>query len=346
MPHGRRSASTGRWRSSRAATAVWAARWRSVSRGPAPTSWSRAGTRTPARSSQQRCGTSSACGRSASGVHVGRWDTLDGFVERVYGEMGSVDVLVNNAGMSPLYDSVDSVSEELFDKVLAVNLKGPFRLSALDRHPDGRRWRWLDHQHLQRRCRAPAAEHPPVCGGQGRSQRPHRGAGAHLRTVGAGERDHGRHVPHRRQQGVGHGGVRRAGARGSRWGGAASRTRSSARRSTSPATCPATRPARSSPSTAANPDRFTRTGTPASTTQTCLTSRRRSADTPATSQTCPSSGGRRGRVSSRLPRGLDCQSSGLWARAGRRGSERRPARQPRSSRRTSSVCSPTLGTPS
>ena len=45
--------------------------------------------------------------------------------------MGSVDVLVNNAGMSPLYDSVDSVSEELFDKVLAVNLKGPFRLSAL-----------------------------------------------------------------------------------------------------------------------------------------------------------------------------------------------------------------------
>ena len=65
------------------------------------------------------------------GVHVGRWETLDGFVERVYGEMGSVDVLVNNAGMSPLYDSVDSVSEELFDKVLAVNLKGPFRLSAL-----------------------------------------------------------------------------------------------------------------------------------------------------------------------------------------------------------------------
>ena len=65
------------------------------------------------------------------GVHVGRWDTLDGFVERVYGEIGSVDVLVNNAGMSPLYDSVDSVSEELFDKVIGVNLKGPFRLSAL-----------------------------------------------------------------------------------------------------------------------------------------------------------------------------------------------------------------------
>jgi NAD(P)-dependent dehydrogenase (short-subunit alcohol dehydrogenase family) len=65
------------------------------------------------------------------GVHVGRWETLEPFVERVYDELGSVDVLVNNAGMSPLYDSVDSVSEDLFDKVLAVNLKGPFRLSAL-----------------------------------------------------------------------------------------------------------------------------------------------------------------------------------------------------------------------
>jgi NAD(P)-dependent dehydrogenase (short-subunit alcohol dehydrogenase family) len=65
------------------------------------------------------------------GVHVGRWDTLDGFVERVYDETGAVDILVNNAGMSPLYDSVESLTEELFDKVLAVNLKGPFRLSAL-----------------------------------------------------------------------------------------------------------------------------------------------------------------------------------------------------------------------
>ena len=65
------------------------------------------------------------------GVHVGRWETLDAFVERVLDEMGGVDVLVNNAGMSPLYDSVTSVTEDLFDKVLAVNLKGPFRLAAL-----------------------------------------------------------------------------------------------------------------------------------------------------------------------------------------------------------------------
>jgi NAD(P)-dependent dehydrogenase (short-subunit alcohol dehydrogenase family) len=43
---------------------------------------------------------------------------------------GPVDVLVNNAGIAPLYPSLDEVSEELFDKVIAVNLKGPFRLMA------------------------------------------------------------------------------------------------------------------------------------------------------------------------------------------------------------------------
>ncbi len=74
-----------------------------------------------------------ATGRRALGLaaHVGRWGALDALVDTVYGEFGRVDVLVNNAGMSPLYDRVDSISEELFDKVLAVNLKGPFRLAAL-----------------------------------------------------------------------------------------------------------------------------------------------------------------------------------------------------------------------
>jgi NAD(P)-dependent dehydrogenase (short-subunit alcohol dehydrogenase family) len=65
------------------------------------------------------------------GVHVGHWDELDGLAEAAYTAFGRVDVLVNNAGMSPLYDSVDTVSETLFDKVIAVNLKGPFRLAAL-----------------------------------------------------------------------------------------------------------------------------------------------------------------------------------------------------------------------
>lgn len=65
------------------------------------------------------------------GVHVGRWDALEGLVEATYDRFGRLDVLVNNAGMSPLYDDLGSVSEALFDKVMDVNLKGPFRLTAL-----------------------------------------------------------------------------------------------------------------------------------------------------------------------------------------------------------------------
>jgi NAD(P)-dependent dehydrogenase (short-subunit alcohol dehydrogenase family) len=63
--------------------------------------------------------------------HVGRWDDIERLVDAAYGALGRVDVLVNNAGVSPLYPTLPEVSEELFDKVMAVNLKGPFRLAAL-----------------------------------------------------------------------------------------------------------------------------------------------------------------------------------------------------------------------
>jgi NAD(P)-dependent dehydrogenase (short-subunit alcohol dehydrogenase family) len=76
---------------------------------------------------------SAATGRAALPyqVHVGRWDQLDGLVDAAYERFGKVDVLVNNAGMSPLYESLGSVTEKLYDSVFNLNLKGPFRLSAL-----------------------------------------------------------------------------------------------------------------------------------------------------------------------------------------------------------------------
>ena len=63
--------------------------------------------------------------------HVGEWGQVEQLAEAAYGEFGKVDVLVNNAGMSPLYDHVSNVTEALYDKVLDVNLKGPFRLTAM-----------------------------------------------------------------------------------------------------------------------------------------------------------------------------------------------------------------------
>jgi hypothetical protein len=75
---------------------------------------------------------SGATGRRtlAVGCHVGRWAECDELVETVLGEFGRCDILVNNAGMSPLYPDVASITEEYYDKVAAVNLKGPFRLGA------------------------------------------------------------------------------------------------------------------------------------------------------------------------------------------------------------------------
>src|SRR5262249_42419719 len=63
--------------------------------------------------------------------HVGHWDECDALAGRAHEQFGKVDVLVNNAGMSPLAPSSAETSEELFDKVVGVNFKGPFRLSAV-----------------------------------------------------------------------------------------------------------------------------------------------------------------------------------------------------------------------
>jgi NAD(P)-dependent dehydrogenase (short-subunit alcohol dehydrogenase family) len=63
--------------------------------------------------------------------NVARWADCDRLVDEVYATFGAVDILVNNAGSSPLYPSLAEVGEDLFDKVIALNLKGPFRLAAL-----------------------------------------------------------------------------------------------------------------------------------------------------------------------------------------------------------------------
>jgi NAD(P)-dependent dehydrogenase (short-subunit alcohol dehydrogenase family) len=67
----------------------------------------------------------------AYSCHVGRWHKLPELVDTVYDQFGRLDILVNNAGKSPLYRSLVDVEERLWDSVLAVNLKGPFRLSVL-----------------------------------------------------------------------------------------------------------------------------------------------------------------------------------------------------------------------
>jgi NAD(P)-dependent dehydrogenase (short-subunit alcohol dehydrogenase family) len=63
-------------------------------------------------------------------VHAARWDAIERLVEEVYSEFGRLDICVNNAGMSPAMPSHE-VTEQLFDSVVGLNFKGPFRLASL-----------------------------------------------------------------------------------------------------------------------------------------------------------------------------------------------------------------------
>ena len=72
-------------------------------------------------------------GRRALAVrcHVGDWAQCEALVDVTVAEFGRIDVLVNNAGIAPVPPSLLAVTSDLFDKTMAVNLKGPLRLMAL-----------------------------------------------------------------------------------------------------------------------------------------------------------------------------------------------------------------------
>lgn len=67
---------------------------------------------------------------AAIACHVGKWADCDRLIDETIERYGRLDVLISNAGMSPLYEAIHEITEELYDKTLAVNLKGPFRLGA------------------------------------------------------------------------------------------------------------------------------------------------------------------------------------------------------------------------
>lgn len=71
-------------------------------------------------------------GRAAAiAGNVGNWSSLDRLIDEAVAAFGGLDCLINNAGIAPVADSSAAMSEALFDKIVAVNTKGPFRLSAL-----------------------------------------------------------------------------------------------------------------------------------------------------------------------------------------------------------------------
>jgi NAD(P)-dependent dehydrogenase (short-subunit alcohol dehydrogenase family) len=61
--------------------------------------------------------------------HVGEWDAIPAFIDGVRDRFGRIDVLVNNAGISPARMSVADMTLEYWRKVFSVNLEGPLRMA-------------------------------------------------------------------------------------------------------------------------------------------------------------------------------------------------------------------------
>ena len=107
--------------------------------------------------------------------HVGDWDQCAALIDATVTEFGHIDVLVNNAGIAPVPPSLLDVTPDLFDKTIAVNLKGPLRLTALA--ADAHAARRIDHQHQFQGVAAPDVVHRRLCRGQGRAERADEGRG-------------------------------------------------------------------------------------------------------------------------------------------------------------------------
>ncbi|MBP68867.1 MAG: short-chain dehydrogenase, partial [Haliea sp.] len=73
-----------------------------------------------------------AAGGSAFPIaaHTGRTEELDALIEGALGHYGRVDILINNAGISPAWGALGELSPELFHKMFDVNTMGPWYLAS------------------------------------------------------------------------------------------------------------------------------------------------------------------------------------------------------------------------
>jgi len=70
-------------------------------------------------------------GRKAvwTGTDLGVMEDINKLIEKAKVDFGVIDVLVNCAAVSPFFGPVLQADERLWDKIMSVNLKGPFFLS-------------------------------------------------------------------------------------------------------------------------------------------------------------------------------------------------------------------------
>lgn len=72
-------------------------------------------------------------GLSAVGIacHIGKAEQRENLVKQTVEKFGGIDILVNNAAINPIYGPIEDAGEEVFDKIMDVNVKAPWLLSNL-----------------------------------------------------------------------------------------------------------------------------------------------------------------------------------------------------------------------
>jgi NAD(P)-dependent dehydrogenase (short-subunit alcohol dehydrogenase family) len=77
-------------------------------------------------------------GASAVAAHMGETAGIDHLVTETVRLRGGIDIIVNNAAVNPVYGPLIDADATAFDKIIAVNVKGPLEL-ARAAHPFMRR---------------------------------------------------------------------------------------------------------------------------------------------------------------------------------------------------------------
>lgn len=65
----------------------------------------------------------------AIACNVGDMEDARKLVYDTIAHFGTIDIIINNAATNPVFGPVHDTSEEAFDKIMAVNVKGPFEIA-------------------------------------------------------------------------------------------------------------------------------------------------------------------------------------------------------------------------
>ena len=72
-------------------------------------------------------------GIEATGIaaHMGSMEQIQALVEQTQQKWGGIDIIINNAAINPIFGPLVDANTEVFDKIMQVNVKGPFELAKL-----------------------------------------------------------------------------------------------------------------------------------------------------------------------------------------------------------------------